>query len=112
MNLEEFLPNKTIHKISTPGIIGLVNIGATCYMNATLQCFSNITRLRVNLLNKKLYNELEKNKNTNKKLSFAFAEVLKNLWEKLKQRNFSPEHFNQVISEMNPFLRFSRRARL
>ena len=44
--LQEFLPNKTIHKVSTPGIIGLLNIGATCYMNATLQCFSNITRLR------------------------------------------------------------------
>ena len=105
VNLEEFLPNKTIHKISTPGIIGLVNIGATCYMNATLQCFSNITRLRVNLLNKKLYNELEKNKNTNKKLSFAFAEVLKNLWEKLEQRTYSPEYFKQVISEMNPLFK-------
>ncbi len=29
-----------------PGLIGLQNIGATCYMNATLQCFSNVPKFR------------------------------------------------------------------
>ena len=60
----------------TPGIIGLLNIGAICYMNATIQCFSNVRNLRNELLNKDLYKDLEKNKNTNKKLSFDLAEVL------------------------------------
>ena len=104
-SLEKFLPNKAIHNKSTPGLIGLLNIGATCYMNATLQCFSNIGRLRTYLLNKEIYKELENEKDTNKKLSFSFAEVLKNLWVKLEQRFYSPDNFKNVISEKNPLFK-------
>ena len=75
-SLEKFLPNKAIHNKSTPGLVGLLNIGATCYMNATLQCFSNIGRLRTYLLNKEIYKNLENEKDSNKNLSFALAEVL------------------------------------
>ena len=105
LNLSENLPNKVIHKKSSPGIIGLQNIGATCYMNATLQCFSNIDRLRLALLNKDFYQDLEKNKKEKKKLSFALAEVLKNLWETLSHSFYAPEYFKQVISEMNPLFK-------
>ena len=101
LNLTEFFPRKTMHKKSYPGIIGLINIGATCYMNGTLQCFSNLSRFRTQLLDKKFYQNLEKNKFKDKKLSFALAEVLKNLWEKLEQRFYAPENFKKVISEMN-----------
>ena len=99
--LEKFLPNKVIHNKSTPGLVGLLNIGATCYMNATLQCFSNIGRLRTHLLNKEIYKNLEKEKDSNKKLSFALAEVLYNLWAKLEHRFYAPENFKKVISEKN-----------
>jgi ubiquitin C-terminal hydrolase len=34
-----------IKKFKEPPLIGLINIGATCYMNATLQCLSNINLL-------------------------------------------------------------------
>ena len=105
LDISEFCPVKAVEKQSSPGIIGLVNIGATCYMNATLQCFSNITRLRKELLNKDVYKDLENNKDKNKKLSFALAEVLKNLWENLNQRFYPPENFKKVISEMNPLFK-------
>ena len=105
LNLTEFFPRKTLHKKSFPGIIGLINIGATCYMNATLQCFSNLRRFRAYLLSKEIYQNLEENKFKNKKLSFALAEVLKNLWEKLEQRFYAPENFKKVISEMNPLFK-------
>ena len=72
-------------------------------MNATLQCFSHIDRLKYYLLDEYIYNELQKEKDTTKKLSFAFAEVLKNLWnENSSQKYYAPENFKQVISEMNP----------
>ena len=105
LDLSDFLPVKSIEKVSFPGIIGLQNIGATCYMNATLQCFSNIGRLKTYLLNENIYQDLENNKNSTKKLSFAFAEVLKNLWEKLEHRFYAPNNFKNLISEMNPLFK-------
>ena len=100
---KNFFP-KIEKKIPIPGIIGLQNIGATCYMNATLQCFSNIKRLRNNLLDKKKYEFLEKNKNKYK-LSFALAEVIKNLWQNLEINYYAPQYFKDIISEMNPLFR-------
>ena len=97
-------PNKNDNKISTRGLIGLMNIGATCYMNATLQCFSNIPKLREYLTEKKMYYKLKKYKEIHK-LSFALAEVIKNLWVNLDKRFYPPENFKNVISEMNPLFK-------
>ena len=41
--------------------IGLTNVGATCYMNATLQCFLNINSLTTYLLTEEIYNKIEIN---------------------------------------------------
>ena len=38
-------------KKDEPILIGLNNIGATCYMNASLQCFSNTKKLSEYFLN-------------------------------------------------------------
>ena len=100
LDLEEFLPKRAFHKQSSPGIIGLENINDSSYINVTLQFFSNIIRLRVYLLSKDVYQDLEKNK-TNKKLSFALAEVLKNLWQKLDNRLYSPKNFKKLNDEIN-----------
>ena len=102
LSFDEILPVKAVQRKYNPGVIGLLNIGATCYMNATLQCFSNIVELREKLLEKDIYQDLEKNKNINKKLSFALAEVLFNLWKNINKRFYAPEHFKQLISKMNP----------
>ena len=100
LNLEEFLPVKTVQKLSTPGIIGLSDLNPPCYMNAILQCFSNIPGLRNELLRTDIYHDLENNKNTSKKLSFALAEVLKNLWENINERFYSPENFKKEINNL------------
>ena len=80
--------------------IGLANIGATCYMNATLQCFSHTIKLANFFLE-------EKNKNIIKKKKFSreFLEVLKKLWIKSYNKNksyYEPYNFKKIISEMNP----------
>jgi len=104
LDIGSFFPNKNDNKISTPGLVGLMNIGATCYMNATLQCFSNIPKLREYLTEKKTYIKLKRNKEINK-LSFALAEVIKNLWINLEKRFYCPENFKNIISEMNPLFK-------
>ena len=77
-------------------LIGLNNIGATCYMNATLQCFSNT---------KKLTNYFLKNYQAapNKIMSNEYAEVVKNLWNRdNNNKSYSPNSFKEVLSKENP----------
>ena len=83
---------------SSPGLIGLGNIGATCYMNATLQCFSNVRRLRNYLFDN--YKNVK-----NKKISFALVNVLENLWYNRNIQYFEPYYFKDVISDMNPLFK-------
>ena len=84
------------------GLIGLLNVGATCYMNATIQCFSNIPRLREELINNINYQKLYIGRYDKTKLTFALAEVFMNLWKNKKIKYFSPKYFKKIISEMNP----------
>ena len=87
---------------------GLENIGATCYMNATLQCFAHIQKF-VDFFRK---NEQVKEVINNKKvgttnLTTAFAELLQNLYptnlENMKNATqYAPKNFKDTISEMNP----------
>ena len=86
--------------------IGLVNIGATCYMNATLQCFCHIEKF----INFFKYNPQCQNiKESN--LSSSFKLLIDNLWpdddniESAKTKTFSPNEFKEKISEMNPLFK-------
>ena len=89
---EEFIEDKNSIKI------GLDNIGATCYMNATLQCLSNTKDINNYFLKKYKY----KKNDENKKLSNEFYIVIKNLWDKKRNnKSYSPNEFKKTISEMN-----------
>ena len=101
-------------------LIGLENIGATCYMNATLQCLCNIRKF-VNYF--KYHNNLEKivkNDKKKEKLSSAFKLLIEKLYPyelsnncKYAQNNqqimtnsqlkmsYAPREFKDTISKMN-----------
>ena len=55
---------------------GLGNIGATCYMNATLQCLSNTEKLTNYFLQEFFYIK----EDTTKKISNEYYKLLDNLW--------------------------------
>ena len=78
---------------------GLQNIGATCYMNATLQCLAHIKKFTYYLLSHKA--NIQTNRYQNK-LSYAFVEVLENLWQKNSITYYAPNNFKNLISQMNP----------
>ena len=80
------------------GLIGLQNVGATCYMNATLQCFSNIPKLRYYFLSNKL-NINEDKKNI---ISSSLLKIFENLWENNKISYYIPKEFKDTISVLNP----------
>ena len=92
----------TIDSFNTPPLIGLENIGATCYMNATLQCFSNIDILT----NYFFINEnIILNSKKNYTLVDVYINLLLNLWNKNidpKKKFYAPYDFKKRIGEKNP----------
>ena len=89
------LINRTCYK-------GLDNVGATCYMNATLQCLANIKPITEYLLNQNNYNFLYKN-NDLCKLTLEYIQVLIGLFlSETISGSYCPENFKKTISELNP----------
>ena len=94
-------PNKRI--IYKP--VGLENVGATCYMNATLQCLSHCDELSKNLLIPSKFQEY-KNFSDIFPLTYAYANVIKNLFPSSNFHSyFKPIHFKNTIGNLNPLFK-------
>ena len=91
-NINQYFPHK----------IGLQNIGQTCYMNATIECLSNIQPLTEFFMS---YNFIYINPLL-KPLSIFYFDLLKNLFfpsPEVKLRGYyAPNNFKQIIGKLNP----------
>ena len=83
--------------------LGLENIGATCYMNATLQCLSNIKSFKNYFQNREVVQKDINNRNG--RLSNAFVELVNKIWENTYETYYAPYNFKNLISELNPLFR-------
>ena len=107
--LSNFEDNYDI-KYDSPTLIGLNNIGATCFMNSTLQCLSQTKELTNYFLNEKNQKRIINNnialKNKNDlQLSPVYLELIQKLWDKNGPNSFSPNTFMNNIEKMNPLFK-------
>ena len=91
--------------VNIPSYRGLENVGATCYMNATLQCLANIKPITDYLLNKKNYEFLYKN-GILCNMTLHYSQVLLGLFcNESNNGYFSPKDFKDEIGEYNPLFK-------
>ena len=84
--------------------LGLQNIGATCYMNATLQCLCHIKSFKNYFENENRI--IKDSQNRNPRLAQCFAELIKNICHNTYiQSSYAPYNFKKLISELSPLFR-------
>ena len=114
-NNDDNIDNNNLKSIKNgfpfPPKVGLCNIGSTCYMNATLQCFCQIEEFAnyfkyddyVNeVIVKIAYGEDKKCLTESFKLLIEEIWPEKDKYDQYKKREFAPEEFRKKIADMSP----------
>ena len=110
INKKEKNSRNPFEKYLTPPLIGLNNIGATCFMNSTLQCLSQTIELTKYFLeeeneNKIINNNIALTNKNSLQLSPIYLELIKKLWDEKGEKSFSPNNFMNIVEKMNPLFK-------
>ena len=107
-DLKQKLNKKPLELYKNPVLIGLNNIGATCFMNSTLQCLSQtkaLTNYFLNEKNKEKILNISIKNNKEKQLSPFYLELIQKLWDKNNSTAYSPYNLMKIINDLNPLFK-------
>jgi ubiquitin C-terminal hydrolase len=99
----------SLKELKCDPMIGLTNIGQTCYMNAVLQCLSHlyhITNYFLNPSKEAFINDTKTIRNQNEPtLSILYKDLLVGLWKGEPKKPFSPREFQERLGQLNPLFK-------
>ena len=105
-NIKIINPTKKRKAMKDPNhCLGLENIGATCYMNATIQCLCHVLNIKTYFQNRQfIYDDIC---NKHCPLTIEFYKLLNNLWKEPinNKKYYTPTDFKNLISELNPLFK-------
>ena len=122
---DNFATNDSYQDFPSKPLVGFDNIGATCYMNATLQCLSNIKKFVDYFKYNPHLIQIVKNDTKKEKLCSAFKLVIEKLYnykasnsykmdlqkkgiysQKIDLKSsYPPNNFKEIISIKNPLFK-------
>ena len=120
-NINNNNSNMNMNNIYIFPLVGLNNVGSTCFMNATLQCLLHISELNSYFINEypndfKVLATKNASAETNGNISMAYFNVVQGVYYENIQysynnnyymnRSYAPREFKETLGNYNPQFRF------
>ncbi|XP_071807024.1 uncharacterized protein [Asterias amurensis] len=90
------------------GLVGLINLGNTCYMNSILQCLAQIGELKDYLLSGDYLRDINRKSAGEGNLIKGFADLMKQLWEPKKRESVAPNKLHLAFQKISKQFRGSK----